>query len=169
MLKLAFANAYCGCPASATLPSGSRPPVSFIHFTSYTRHLQSCFAASDKPDIWTHHAVLTEPGCRLGMPCHQYVPGTGTCSLLADTHWLAQGSGSHGLPAEMLQMHQELTSAHKLVAHLKIELDAARSQLEIFRWTCLACHLLSMTLGNYGPSSHIRGECESCMRLRTTS
>lgn len=70
-------------------------------------------------------------------------------SLALAHYWLtlvvAQESGTYGLPAEMLEMHQELTSAHKLVAHLKIELDAARSQLEIFRWRCLACQLLSLT------------------------
>ena len=66
--------------------------------------------------------------------------------MLADTSSLAQGYGPHELPTEMLQRHQELTSAHKLVAHLKIELDAARSQLEIFRWRCRAWLLLPLTL-----------------------
>ena len=33
----------------------------------------------------------------------------------------------------MLRMQQELTAAHKLVAHLKIELDAAHGRLDIFR------------------------------------
>ncbi|KAL0055976.1 hypothetical protein WJX82_006293 [Trebouxia sp. C0006] len=50
---------------------------------------------------------------------------------LADlTTW---GSRYEGQPAEMLRMQQELTAAHKLVAHLKIELDAAHSRLDIFR------------------------------------
>ena len=53
--------------------------------------------------------------------------------------WLAarqlsiQGSRHEGQPAEMLRMQQELTAAHKLVAHLKIELDAAHGRLDIFR------------------------------------
>lgn len=46
---------------------------------------------------------------------------------------VAQGAGQQAQPAEMLRMQQELTAAHKLVAHLKIELDAAHGQLNIFR------------------------------------
>ena len=66
----ALANAYCDCPGSGTLLSIERLPVSIIHLTAYARHLQSCFAASDKPDIRIHNAVLAEPGCRHRMSCH---------------------------------------------------------------------------------------------------
>ncbi len=51
----------------------------------------------------------------------------------ADIGLSIQGSRHEGLPAEMLRMQQELTAAHKLVAHLKIELDAAHGRLDIFR------------------------------------
>ncbi|DBB03911.1 TPA: hypothetical protein ACH3X1_012996 [Trebouxia sp. C0004] len=50
---------------------------------------------------------------------------------LADlTSW---GSRHEGQPAEMMCVQQELAAAHKLVARLKIELDAAHSRLDIFR------------------------------------
>ena len=42
-----------------------------------------------------------------------------------------------------MRMQQELTAAHKLVAHLKIELDAAHGRLDIFRLQLL---LLCVTL-----------------------
>ncbi len=63
-----------------------------------------------------------------------------------------QGSGHEGQPAEMLRMQQELTAAHKLVAHLKIELDAAHGRLEIFRLQLLLLYYtlnmcLSMSCG----------------------
>ncbi len=52
----------------------------------------------------------------------------------------------------MLRMQQELTAAHKLVAHLKIELDAAHGRLEIFRLQLLLLYYtlnmcLSMSCG----------------------
>ena len=56
-----------------------------------------------------------------------------TACLNNDIQRTIQGSRHEGQPAEMLRMQQELAGAHKLVAHLKIELDAAHGRLDIFR------------------------------------
>ena len=37
-------------------------------------------------------------------------------------------------PTEALRLQQELVSSHKLVAHLKIELEAANGKIDILRW-----------------------------------
>ena len=45
-----------------------------------------------------------------------------------------QGVESSMQPTDMLRLHHELAAAHKLVAHLKIELEAANGKIDILRW-----------------------------------
>ena len=70
----------------------------------------------------------------------------------ADIGLSIQGSRHEGQPADMLRMQQELTASHKLVAHLKIELDAAHGRLDIFRlqlllFSTLSTQCVSMSYG----------------------
>ncbi len=75
---------------------------------------------------WTQVPSGGQPGSLLCVIPPDPVP-------TADIGSSIQGSRHDGQPAEMLHMQQELAAAHKLVAHLKIELDAAHGRLDIFR------------------------------------
>lgn len=44
-----------------------------------------------------------------------------------------QGAESSVQPTQFLHLQQELAAAHKLVAHLKIELEAANGKIDILR------------------------------------
>lgn len=49
------------------------------------------------------------------------------------SNMLVQGVGANVQPTEILRLQQELVAAHKLVAHLKIELEAANGKIDILR------------------------------------
>ena len=75
---------------------------------------------------------------------------------------LVQGVGANVQPTEILRLQQELVAAHKLVSHLKIELEAANGIIDILR--SAAKHIIgTVVMPSHQISAVSRQQC--CYRF----